>query len=37
MQQSFLSARVGPILGLVGSSIVLIYYFSLPLDSLVSE
>jgi hypothetical protein len=37
MQQSFLSARVGPMIGLVGSSIVLIYYFLLPLNSLVSE
>jgi len=37
MQQSFVTARVGPILGLVGSTIVLIYYFFLPLDSLVSE
>lgn len=37
MQRSFLSARVGPILGIVGSSIVLIYYFFLPLNSLVSE
>lgn len=37
MQQSFLSARVGPMIGLVGSTIVLIYYFLLPLNSLVSE
>ena len=37
MQRSFLSARVGPMIGVVGSSIVLIYYFLLPLNSLVSE
>lgn len=38
MRQLLSSARIGPIIGLVGSIIVLIcYYFWLPLSSLVSE